>query len=244
MSLGGIAIAIGATVDAEIVVVEQLTRSSSSGTPPAARRLPHVVGEAARRYGGPIFFSLLMIAVSFLPIFALEARQDACSSRWPTPRPSHARRGPALDHVRPGAAAALLTADRSLPPHLAGRLANAVLIGKIHAEERHPISRVPDQALRPVSARWRCARARRWSSAALALVALERCRSTAARLRVHAAARRGDAPVHADHVSGHLDRGGPAAAPDPGSDAQAAFPRSTASSARSVAPRRRRNPRH
>jgi Cu(I)/Ag(I) efflux system membrane protein CusA/SilA len=72
MSLGGIAIAIGAMVDAAIVMVEN-----------AHKRLEHslsinrteVIIAAAKEVGRPLFFSLLVIAVSFLPIFALESQE-------------------------------------------------------------------------------------------------------------------------------------------------------------------------
>ena len=70
MSLGGIAIAIGATVDAEIVMIEAATRSSS--TPAAGRRPARSCSPRPRSEVTPaIFFSLLIIAVSFLPVFAL-----------------------------------------------------------------------------------------------------------------------------------------------------------------------------
>ncbi|MBI4470999.1 MAG: efflux RND transporter permease subunit, partial [Acidobacteria bacterium] len=75
MSLGGIAIAIGAMVDAAIVVVEQthkkLEHWEAEGRPGSSTR---VVIDAVKEVGGPSFFSLLVIAVSFMPIFALEAQ--------------------------------------------------------------------------------------------------------------------------------------------------------------------------
>lgn len=68
MSLGGIAIAIGAMVDASIVMVENAHRKLSQNTG-VDRRL--LILEAAKEVGPALFFSLLIITVSFLPVFAL-----------------------------------------------------------------------------------------------------------------------------------------------------------------------------
>jgi Cu(I)/Ag(I) efflux system membrane protein CusA/SilA len=75
MSLGGIAIAIGAMVDAAIVMIENAHKhvERAAAGAPGTRR--DVVIEAAREVGRPLFFSLLIITVSFLPIFALEAQE-------------------------------------------------------------------------------------------------------------------------------------------------------------------------
>jgi Cu(I)/Ag(I) efflux system membrane protein CusA/SilA len=85
MSLSGIAIAIGALVDAAIVVVEQthkkLEHWEAAGRPGYHHR---VIIDAVKEVGGPSFFSLLVIAVSFVPIFGLQARRGATSSRWPS----------------------------------------------------------------------------------------------------------------------------------------------------------------
>ncbi|NBC19827.1 MAG: CusA/CzcA family heavy metal efflux RND transporter [Alphaproteobacteria bacterium] len=72
MSLGGIAIAIGAMVDASIVLVENASRKLSEfeNKPTAAERRAALL-EAAQEVGPGIFFSLLIITVSFLPVFAL-----------------------------------------------------------------------------------------------------------------------------------------------------------------------------
>ena len=83
MSLGGIAIAIGAMVDAAIVMVENAHKRLEQA--PNADRIETIIA-AAKEVGRPLFFSLLVIAVSFLPIFALEAQEGGCSRRWPTPR--------------------------------------------------------------------------------------------------------------------------------------------------------------
>jgi Cu(I)/Ag(I) efflux system membrane protein CusA/SilA len=73
MSLGGIAIAIGAMVDAAIVMIENAHKHlerAPSGQPSA-----QIIVNAASEVGPALFFSLLVITVSFLPIFALEAQE-------------------------------------------------------------------------------------------------------------------------------------------------------------------------
>ncbi len=72
MSLGGIAIAIGAMVDAAIVMVENAHKRLEQA--PSSDRIETIIA-AAKEVGRPLFFSLLVIAVSFLPIFALEAQE-------------------------------------------------------------------------------------------------------------------------------------------------------------------------
>ncbi len=73
MSLGGIAIAIGAMVDASIVMIENAHKhlEHSDGTKPHWE----IIREAAVEVGPSIFFSLLIIAISFLPVFALQAQE-------------------------------------------------------------------------------------------------------------------------------------------------------------------------
>src|SRR3974390_1264389 len=76
MSLGGIAVAIGAMVDAAIVFVEQthkkLEHWEAEGRPGYYH---NVVLSGVKEVGGPSFFALLVIAVSFLPVFTLEAQE-------------------------------------------------------------------------------------------------------------------------------------------------------------------------
>lgn len=71
MSLGGIAIAIGAMVDASIVMVENASRKLSSLQAPTDRERRQTLIKAAQEVGPGLFFSLLIITVSFLPVFAL-----------------------------------------------------------------------------------------------------------------------------------------------------------------------------
>ncbi len=74
MSLGGIAIAIGAMVDAAIVMIETLHRRIEREPITSANRW-RLVAETASEVGPALFFSLLIITVSFVPVFALEAQE-------------------------------------------------------------------------------------------------------------------------------------------------------------------------
>jgi copper/silver efflux system protein len=73
MSLGGIAIAIGAMIDAAIVMIENAHKHLERA--PEGKPRTEVLMEAASEVGPSLFFSLLIITVSFLPIFALEAQE-------------------------------------------------------------------------------------------------------------------------------------------------------------------------
>jgi copper/silver efflux system protein len=78
MSLGGIAIAIGAMVDAAIVMIENAHKhiEREQAEPPEVRRPRlELVIEAGREVGPSLFFSLLIITVSFLPVFALQDQE-------------------------------------------------------------------------------------------------------------------------------------------------------------------------
>lgn len=72
MSLGGIAIAIGAMIDAAIVMIENAHKQIEHN--PEKNRF-EVTIEAAKQVGKPLFFSLLIITVSFMPVFTLEAQE-------------------------------------------------------------------------------------------------------------------------------------------------------------------------
>ncbi len=74
MSLGGIAIAIGAMVDAAIVMVENAHKHIER-EPLTRNNRWRIVGDAAAEVGPPLFFSLLIITLSFLPVFTLEAQE-------------------------------------------------------------------------------------------------------------------------------------------------------------------------
>lgn len=156
MSLGGIAIAVGELVDASIVLVEQthkkLEEWERNGRVGDYRR---VVVEAVKEVGGPSFYSLLVIAVSFLPVLVLEAQEGRLF------KPLAYTKNLAMVV----AAFLTITLDPALRmmfthvgqfqfrPRWLARAASAVLIGKIRSEERHPISRVLVRMYEPVC-RW------------------------------------------------------------------------------------------
>ncbi|CDM59866.1 putative cation efflux system protein (heavy metal efflux pump) (plasmid) [Rhizobium favelukesii] len=73
MSLGGIAIAIGAMIDAAIVMIENAHKHLERAPPDKPR--VEILVEAASEVGPALFFSLLIITVSFLPIFTLESQE-------------------------------------------------------------------------------------------------------------------------------------------------------------------------
>jgi Cu(I)/Ag(I) efflux system membrane protein CusA/SilA len=80
MSLGGIAIAIGAMVDAAIVMIENAHKhlerwEEEHGSMPTGKAHWQVITEAASEVGPALFFSLLIITLSFIPIFTLEAQE-------------------------------------------------------------------------------------------------------------------------------------------------------------------------
>ena len=81
MSLGGIAIAIGAMVDAAVVLVEnahkklETWRHAAAGAEPVGRERLELMSQAAAEVGPALFFSLLIITLSFLPVFTLQAEE-------------------------------------------------------------------------------------------------------------------------------------------------------------------------
>ncbi len=75
LSLGGIAIAIGAMVDAAIVMIENLHKHLEQARPRNDADHWRIVQQASSEVGPPLFFSLLIITFSFLPVFALEAQE-------------------------------------------------------------------------------------------------------------------------------------------------------------------------
>lgn len=132
MSLGGIAIAIGATVDAEIVMVEaahkKLEHASENISHAERERL---LAEAAREVTPAIFFSLLIIAVSFLPVFGLTGQ----AGRLFKPL--------AYTKTFVMLSAAILSVT------VAPALRDYLLRGKIFPETRHPISRAIRKVYEP-----------------------------------------------------------------------------------------------
>ena len=165
MSLGGIAIAVGAMVDAAIVVVEQTHKKleiwDRTGRREDYRR---VVIDAVKEVGGPSFFALLVIAVSFLPVLTLEAQEGRLFKPLAYTKNLTMIVAAVLAITLDPAMRLLFTHTRTLSfrPAWLARAANAVLVGTIHAEERHPISRVLIRAYEPI-----CAWALRWKWAVI-----------------------------------------------------------------------------
>ena len=75
MSLGGIAIAIGAMVDASIVMIENAHKHLSLAPNATPQERIQIILDSSKQVGRPIFFALMLIVVSFLPIFALTAQE-------------------------------------------------------------------------------------------------------------------------------------------------------------------------
>src|SRR5262245_23647168 len=124
MSLGGIAIAIGAMVDAAIVMVEnahkRLERWEAEGRKGSRTQ---VIVEAAKEVGKPLFYSLLIITVSFLPVFTLEAQEGRLFSP--------------LAFTKTFAMFFASFLSITLAPVLMVLL----IRGKIHSEAKNPVSR-------------------------------------------------------------------------------------------------------
>jgi Cu(I)/Ag(I) efflux system membrane protein CusA/SilA len=153
MSLGGIAIAIGAMVDAAIVVVEQthkkLEHWNAEGR---SGNYKDVVIGAVKEVGGPSFFALLIIAVSFLPIFTLEGQEGRLFKPLAYTKTFSMAIAGFLAITLDPAMRLLFTrmdAYRFRPKWLAS-IVNAVLVGTIHKEEKHPISRPLMKIYHPV----------------------------------------------------------------------------------------------
>jgi Cu(I)/Ag(I) efflux system membrane protein CusA/SilA len=130
MSLGGIAIAIGAMVDAAIVMIENAHKRLEHAGPDEKRI--DVLIRAAQEVGPALFFSLLIITVSFLPIFALESQEG--------------RLFKPLAYTKTFAMAAAALLSVTLVP----ALMVLFIRGRIVAEARNPINRLLIWLYRPV----------------------------------------------------------------------------------------------
>lgn len=132
MSLGGIAIAIGAMIDAAIVMIENAHKHMERAEPEKPR--VEVLIEAASEVGPALFFSLLIITVSFLPIFALEGQEGRLF----------------------GPLAATKTFAMAAAAFLSVTLVPALMVifvrGRIVPEHRNPVNRVLMAAYRPIIA--------------------------------------------------------------------------------------------
>jgi copper/silver efflux system protein len=153
MSLGGIAVAVGAMVDAAIVVVEQthkkLEHWQAEGRKGDYRE---VVISAVKEVGGPSFFALLVIAVSFLPVFALEAQEGRLFKPLAFTKNFSMFIAAVLAITLDPALRLLFTRVEpfAFRPRWLCRTVNAVLVGTIHSENRHPISRLLMRLYQPV----------------------------------------------------------------------------------------------
>jgi Cu(I)/Ag(I) efflux system membrane protein CusA/SilA len=166
MSLGGIAIAIGAMVDAAIVVVEQTHKKLEEWDREGRKRdYREVVIEAVKEVGSPSFFALLVIAISFLPVLTLEAQEGRLFKPLAYTKNISMIVAAVLAITLDPAMRLLFTHARNFEfrPRWLARAANAVLVGTIHSEENHPISRVLIRLYEPV-----CASALRWKWAVIA----------------------------------------------------------------------------
>jgi Cu(I)/Ag(I) efflux system membrane protein CusA/SilA len=130
MSLGGIAIAIGAMVDAAIVMIENMHKHLERADEGADTW--DVVLESAKQVGPPLFFSLLIITFSFLPVFALEQQEG--------------RLFKPLAFTKTFAMAGSAFLSITLVPVLMGYLVR----GRIRPEHANPINRVLQWFYRPV----------------------------------------------------------------------------------------------
>jgi Cu(I)/Ag(I) efflux system membrane protein CusA/SilA len=161
MSLGGIAIAVGAMVDAAIVVVEQTHKKLEEWERTGRKEdYHHVVITAVKEVGGPSFFALLVIAVSFLPVLTLEAQEGRLFKPLAYTKNFSMIIAAVLAITLDPAMRLLFTHMKNFEfrPRWLARTANAVLVGKIHSEEHHPISRVLIRLYQPVAAwslRWK-----------------------------------------------------------------------------------------
>jgi Cu(I)/Ag(I) efflux system membrane protein CusA/SilA len=163
MSLGGIAIAVGAMVDAAIVVVEQTHKKLEEWERTGRNEDYHrVVINAVKEVGGPSFFALLVIAVSFLPVLTLEAQEGRLFKPLAYTKNFSMIIAAVLAITLDPAMRLLFTHMRNFEfrPRWLARTANAVVVGKIHSEENHPISKILIRLYHPVaewSLRWKWA---------------------------------------------------------------------------------------
>jgi Cu(I)/Ag(I) efflux system membrane protein CusA/SilA len=123
MSLGGIAIAIGAMTDGAIVMIENMHKHMEK-TPLTNENRWQIVAKASSEVGPALFFSLLIITVSFLPVFILEAQEG--------------RMFAPLAYTKTYAMAASAGLAITLVPVLMGYF----ISGKIVSEKKNPLSRL------------------------------------------------------------------------------------------------------
>ncbi|KHT61688.1 cation transporter [Photobacterium gaetbulicola] len=131
MSLGGIAIAIGAMVDGAIVMIENVHKHIER-TPLNDENRWQVISRAAEEVGAPLFFSLIIITLSFVPVFALEGQEGKMFSP--------------LAFTKTYAMAAAAGLAITLVPVLMGYL----IRGNVLPEHKNPINRLVIALYRPL----------------------------------------------------------------------------------------------
>jgi Cu(I)/Ag(I) efflux system membrane protein CusA/SilA len=144
MSLGGIAIAVGALVDAAIVVVEQTHKGLEHWEAEGRRGSYHdVVLRAIKQIAGPSFFALLVIAVSFLPVLTLEAQEGKLFKPLAYTKTLSMIIAAVLAITLDPVLRLSLTHVRkfNFRPRFLARLATELFAGRIRPEATHPISR-------------------------------------------------------------------------------------------------------
>jgi Cu(I)/Ag(I) efflux system membrane protein CusA/SilA len=157
MSLGGIAIAIGAMVDAAIVMIENVHkqlehwREQHPDREPTSAEHWALIGEASTQVGPALFFSLLIITLSFIPIFTLEAQEGRLFAP--------------LAYTKTYAMAASAGLAVTLVPVLMGYF----IRGRIPAEDKNPLNRWLVRGYRPLLER---VLVRPWTTIAVGLVLL------------------------------------------------------------------------
>ncbi len=145
MSLGGIAVAVGALVDAAVVVVENAHKKLEAWE--AGGRTgdyKEVLITAIQEVGRPSFYSLLVIALSFMPVFALEAQEGKLFKPLAFTKNFSMAIAALLAITLDPALRLMFTKLRryDFKPRWLAATANAVLVGRIVPEEQHPISRL------------------------------------------------------------------------------------------------------
>ncbi|MDI4652133.1 MULTISPECIES: efflux RND transporter permease subunit [Pseudoalteromonas] len=131
MSLGGIAIAIGAMTDGAIVMIENMHKHMEK-TPLTDENRWQVVMHSAAEVGPALFFSLLIITVSFMPVFILEAQEGRMFSP--------------LAYTKTYAMAASAGLAITLVPVLMGYF----IRGKVISEQKNPVNRLLVAAYKPL----------------------------------------------------------------------------------------------
>jgi Cu(I)/Ag(I) efflux system membrane protein CusA/SilA len=134
MSLGGIAIAIGTMIDGAIVMIENMHKHMER-TPLTAENRWDIVAKSACEVGPALFFSLLIITVSFLPVFTLEAQEGRMFSP--------------LAFTKTYAMAAAAALSVTLVPVLMGYF----IRGRVMPEQENPINRRLTGAYLPLLAK-------------------------------------------------------------------------------------------